>query len=396
VSRWPPEITGSLEPRPEEIAGLQPPATPGWCAEATAPSAAEVQRLMAHAARAPSPRRSARPILAWALVTALLLLGLAHLLPLPGDPQPVAGVATLGEGNILHFGPSITVSGVGEIEVLRADEQGTALALLAGEATFEVDPDGERRQLDVHAGELRVEVTGTRFVVAIDDDRVRVEVLRGSVRVHRPGDSLSLGAGEHWSGPKRQLAAALGTTPEPRAPNPGIREPNSEPPTPIPETRHPIPEIRAPSTTHPAAGSSTAPDTPSSTDATTAAQAWASLLEARATSRDPEAQLSALDSFLSQHPDPVLGPEAGALRLELLAELLPGEEVMPDVDAWLAHHPQHARSLEVELLRATVAREQLDDCALAMPSYARVAREASGSLQANAQAWLEHCRGQAR
>ena len=230
MSRWPPEVTGSLEPRPDEIAGLQPPAAPGWCAEATAPSHAEVQRIMALAARTPAPRRTHRPAVAWALAAALLLLGVLHLVPLPGEPLPVVGITPLSEGNILRFGPSITVTGDGEIELLRADEQGTALALLAGAATFEVDPDGERRQLEVSAGEVRVEVTGTRFVVALEDARVRVEVLRGSVRVHRPGEGLSLGAGERWSGPMRQLAAAAGVTaPQPSAPSPGIRDPSPEP-----------------------------------------------------------------------------------------------------------------------------------------------------------------------
>ena len=88
--------------------------------------------------------------------------------------------------------------------------------------------------------------------------------------------------------------------------------------------------------------------------------------------------------------------EAEALRLDLLATLLPGEEVMPELPTWLADHPDHPRGLEIELLRATVAREQLDDCDLALPSYTRVAREASGPLQAHARAWAEHCRGVAR
>lgn len=395
MSRWPPEITGSLEPRPDEIADLQPPAAPAWCAEATAPSAAEVQRLLARAARAPARPAQARPALAWALIAALLLLGVIHMVPLPGQRPSVAGTTALVGGSILHFGPSITVSGDGEIELLRSDEQGTALALLAGAATFEVDPQGERRRLEVSAGEVRVEVTGTRFVVALEDDRVRVEVLRGSVRVHRPGEGLSLGAGERWSGPRSTPRPVPTSHPERPAPSAALPMPGALPPAPAPMLLEPGEGARAPSSVLPTIGSSAAPSPPS-TDGARAAQAWATLLEARADAQPPEAQLATLDRFLAEHDDPVLGPEASALRLALLAELLPAEEVLPDLDTWLAAHPQHARSLEVELLRATVAREQLDDCDLALPSYARVAREASGSLQATAQAWLEHCRGLAR
>ncbi len=391
MSRWPPELTDALEPAPEELEGLRPEPAPAWCAEATAPTEVEVARLVA---RAGAARRRPRQVWAWALAAALLLLGVMHLVPIgPTGPDPGA-TASLAQG-ALHFGPSITVVGDGEIEVLRSDERGTALALLEGSATFEVDPQGEGRHLEVHAADVRVEVTGTRFTVALEDGRVRVEVERGSVRVHRPGDSFALGAGEHWSASTWELAqleprpaelpAAL---PEPRAPSPETPAPKAEDPSLGPQPLAP-PELtkqlsHIPDLSPQGEGSHEA-------ERRSPAEAWAELL-ARRSSTEPEAMLSALERFMAEHDDPTLAAEASALRLDLLAEQLPGEEVMPELDAWLTDHPDHARSLEIELLRATVAREQLGDCTLALPSYERVARKASGALQANAQAWAEHCR----
>ncbi len=389
MSRWPPHLTDALEPRPEELAGLMPPAAPRWCADATSPSDAELGRLLAHASRLPARRRRPNRALAWGLAAAVTLLAVLHLIPLPSDPEPSA----LVDDSALHFGPSITVRGDGEIQVIRTDADGTELALLAGRATFEVDPTGEQRHLEVRAGDVRVEVTGTRFTVALEGDRVSVEVLRGSVQIHRPGDSLGLHAGERWSGlaqPTEQ-AAATPTGPEVREPDAGARAPRTAPRAPTTEGPPPRAETPAPSTEQPAPaeiGSAA----PTALSGRTAAEAWAALLAKRAAGAEPEAQLAALDRFLAEHQDPVLETEASALRLGLLAQQLPGEEVLPELDTWLAGHPDHARSLELELLRATVAREQLGDCGLALSSYTRVAREATGTLQATAQAWADYCR----
>ncbi|MFH1468785.1 MAG: FecR domain-containing protein [Pseudomonadota bacterium] len=397
MSRWPPEVTGALAPEPSEVAGLRPAPPPPWCAEVTAPTEAEVARLLARAARVPAPRRVLRPALAWALVGALAVLAFIHLVPLSGQPAPVPGAQATLHGQVLHLGPSISVTGDGEIEVLRADEQATELALLEGSATFEVDPQGARRHLVVQAGGVRVEVTGTRFIVSCRGEKVGVEVLRGSVQVHRADGSLTLRGGERWSGPAwggDPIAPIQGEepvppkAPEPAAPSPAARAVNpghsAAPPAANAEAEgvatSPTPEVEPPSE---------AEENPAA-----AAEAWAALLALRADGASTHTLLADLERFLAEHSDPLLGAEASALRLGLLAEQLPGEKLMPQIDAWLGAHPRHARGLEVELLRATVAREELGDCALALPSYERVAREAAGDMQAVAQAWAERCRAQ--
>jgi len=376
VSRWPPEVTEALEPRAEELAGLQAPPAPGWCADATAPSDAELDRLLARAT-APVRRPGHRPAIAWALAAALLLLGVMHLVPLGDTPTPEPVATVQPDDGLLRFGPSITTTGSGELQVLRADEAGTELALLSGRRSFEVDPHGERRRLKVHAGEVVVEVTGTRFTVSVQEGRVSVEVERGSVLVHRAEDRIVLKGGERWSAARAELETVVEAERESR---PTAARPTTRPPDPSPQRGE--------------GGDRVAPQG-NPPRGPTPAEAWAGLLGQRAAGAEPDVLIAGLEDFLATHDDPALTAEAGALHLQLIAEQLPGEEILPLADAWLSAFPGHTRSLEIDLLRATIAREQLGDCALALPSYERIAAEATGDLRAHASAWAEHCRGQA-
>jgi hypothetical protein len=120
----------------------------------------------------------------------------------------------------------------------------------------------------------------------------------------------------------------------------------------------------------------------------TCAEAWAAALDPRG---HDDARLARVDAFLARCDDPALGAEAGLLRLQFLPGLLPGEEAIAAADAWLAAHPGHPRAVEARFLRATVAREQLGDCGLALADYERVAAEASGNLAETAAAWAERC-----
>ncbi len=389
MKRWPPEVTGALEPGADEVARVgSPPPAPPWCAEATTPEEAEVTRLVARAGLAPVRRRALalRPVLAIGLVTALVLVGVLRLLP--QHQAPTTGAATLVEGSILRFGPSITVTGAGDLLVLRSDREGTALELVRGRALFEVDPRGTARHLEVLAAAVTVEVTGTRFSVERDGDRVVVQVERGSVAVHRSQGSLSLHAGERWSQDEERPVPEppVGSAGDPTAvvalAASGAATNAVQPPSPTPVDLH---------------GGHSAPlGGAMERVAVDQALSWAAILELRARGAHVDRLLLEIERFQAAGPELALAAEAGVMRLQLVAETLPGEEVLPQVDAWLEAHPSNGRALEVELLRATVAREQLEDCALALPSYARVASEADGALREHAQAWLEYCRAEAR
>jgi transmembrane sensor len=89
---------------------------------------------------------------------------------------------------------------------------GVTLALARGSVDCEVEPRGDRPPFRVVAGEVSVAVVGTRFTVARVNGAVRVDVIRGVVRVASPAGERLVAAGETWSseGPIGR-AAATGT-----------------------------------------------------------------------------------------------------------------------------------------------------------------------------------------
>lgn len=87
--------------------------------------------------------------------------------------------------------------------------------LLAGQAFFDVVHDAAR-PFSVTAGDLIVTVTGTRFAVAQNSQRVAVAVASGSVRVdldERPSDTISLEPGDRLTFSISPGDASLSTLP---------------------------------------------------------------------------------------------------------------------------------------------------------------------------------------
>lgn len=72
------------------------------------------------------------------------------------------------------------------------------LALEEGKTTFDVRPGGPRAWI-VDAGDVRVEVLGTRFTVARDGPHVAVSVERGKVKVTDPKGEHVLTAGQSFA-----------------------------------------------------------------------------------------------------------------------------------------------------------------------------------------------------
>jgi transmembrane sensor len=186
----------------------------------------EMWRRIDHA-----PRSSARPWL-WATVAAtavlLLLLGFSRLnhgaeprqlglrsgaVPavLSGDSQP----------SLTQFddGSQVELASGTRLEVLRNDARSFVTALRRGTVTFDVKPGGQRHWV-IEAGQLSVEVVGTRFRVQRGGGATRVSVERGTVVVRGervPGGSVRLTAGKSF-----ELPLTTEPGPEPRfgAPQP--------------------------------------------------------------------------------------------------------------------------------------------------------------------------------
>lgn len=113
-----------------------------------------------------------------------------------GEAQvaPLEEVETHAEG-VSRFSDGSEVHADGRAQLVRVSSDEVVWAVESGRARFDVVPGGPRRW-SVIAGELRVEVIGTAFTVARDEDGTRVTVHRGRVTVTAHGRTRELIAGE--------------------------------------------------------------------------------------------------------------------------------------------------------------------------------------------------------
>ena len=86
------------------------------------------------------------------------------------------------------------------VDVKHADDGGITLVVARGSVDCDVAPRNNRPPFHVIAGDVSVEVVGTRFTVARTPSP-RVDVVRGKVRVRAPGGTWLLSAGESWTPP---------------------------------------------------------------------------------------------------------------------------------------------------------------------------------------------------
>ena len=115
-------------------------------------------------------------------------------------------------GMVLDVGPqsAVVVSG--------SAEESALIVLDRGEVTCDVAHRRPGAPLFVQAGELSVEVVGTRFTVTRQEDVARVVVQEGVVRVKLRGQSTTVKAGETW--PPALTAAASSALLRPEVPRP--------------------------------------------------------------------------------------------------------------------------------------------------------------------------------
>lgn len=116
-----------------------------------------------------------------------------------------------------HFddGSMVSLARGSRLEVLRNDARSFVTALRRGDATFDVKPGGPRHWI-IEAGELSVEVVGTRFRVERQNDATSVSVQHGVVLVRGervPGGSVRLTAGKTFELRGPIAAAAPSTAP---------------------------------------------------------------------------------------------------------------------------------------------------------------------------------------
>ena len=129
-------------------------------------------------------RRTVRGLMALSAVAAAVLVAAAFVWLPMSQVQQSRQIYRTAFGEVrevrLADGSTVLLNGASAIEV-QFDEDARHVRLSAGEALFDVSHDADR-PFTVKAGTGRVTVLGTRFDLALNGDRVELEVSRGLVR----------------------------------------------------------------------------------------------------------------------------------------------------------------------------------------------------------------------
>jgi ferric-dicitrate binding protein FerR (iron transport regulator) len=138
----------------------------------------------------------------------------------PSASEPTTPASVDGSRIVTTTGPVQTSIGDSELVIadhsaLRVhgdDQRGWLLSLESGQVACHVAPRRGRAPFVVEAGDTRVTVVGTRFVVTREADGARVGVEEGIVRVDSRGQSVQLLPGDSWP---HDAAEPAVTPPEP-------------------------------------------------------------------------------------------------------------------------------------------------------------------------------------
>jgi hypothetical protein len=155
--------------------------------------------------------------LAIAALVALQIAGLVAFLSSDGvDGGRLASTrfATEGEASETLLGDvSVRLEPRSAMLVVENGAHQAVVVLERGAAHFSVPSRRERTAFVVQAGDVRVEVVGTKFRVACVGHSARVDAYEGSVRVTAHGDSRLLARGQSWQA--REQAPAVMQEPRP-------------------------------------------------------------------------------------------------------------------------------------------------------------------------------------
>lgn len=173
-----------------------------------------------------APRRPRRPWLVACVAAAAVLLLTFGVLRSFREPETrqlallsgaAPGVLSADAGPVearFDDGSAVSLAASTRLEVLRNDTRSFVTALRRGGATFDVKPGGPRHWI-IEAGELSVEVVGTRFRVERQGELTRVSVEHGIVVVRGervPSGSVRLTAGTSFELPVSGAGAGAGAS----------------------------------------------------------------------------------------------------------------------------------------------------------------------------------------
>lgn len=137
----------------------------------------------------------------WSAIGAFAAAAIVLLLVRNGgeDGSHTSRVATAESSSMVTIGDaSLTVAPRSTVVVNESNDGAVAVMLERGAVHCAVAPRDGRPPFVVNAGDVRVEVVGTRFSVTREGDSARVVVDRGVVTIYSRGDRLELASGESW------------------------------------------------------------------------------------------------------------------------------------------------------------------------------------------------------
>lgn len=140
----------------------------------------------------------------------------------PSTPSSIA--TPVGGSSRFTVGDAIIDAGSDTRVEVTSGATGVALALARGSVDCDVAPRAGRPPFRVIAGDVAVEVVGTRFTVTRTSSGVRVDVARGKVRVTGPSGERFVTAGETWSSAPTITASAPAIEPTAGATEPAASD----------------------------------------------------------------------------------------------------------------------------------------------------------------------------
>ncbi|HEY8077962.1 MAG TPA: FecR domain-containing protein [Labilithrix sp.] len=160
-------------------------------------------------AEAPAPRARPRRHTWWiagagiaAAAAAVVVWGVSRN-PKDGFVHDPSHIETAAVGSRLALGfATLEVAPQSAVTTSGDDAHGLLVVLEHGAVDCEVAPRSGRPPFVVAAGDVRVRVVGTHFIVRRAEENVRVEVMHGRVEVARAGELVVLHDGESWPSAK--------------------------------------------------------------------------------------------------------------------------------------------------------------------------------------------------
>ena len=334
----------------------------------------DAMRDVDHANQIAPVRGRRLPIYAAGFAAVLAAASVVFLVTREPAPAPVAlpsspSLVVTPEGGTSRFtvGDAVIDAGSDTSVEVKHEPNGTTTLLLArGSVDCDVLPRANRAPFRVIAGDVTVEVVGTRFEVSRDGDVTRVDVARGRVKVHGNGELRYVGAGQSWTSALAGSAVTAVVTPPIASDTPAapiVAETPAEPPEPA-EIELPAERMRPAKPSVAAPPTVTTPPTPSPGQAYRAAlkiedetkraeayravangnHTWAALsllnLAELQSKFDVDAALATLDELKRRFPKAENAEEGAWFRVDVLRDARRMDDARKAAAEYLRDFPQ--------------------------------------------------------